>query len=119
MNHYQLKCHVAFVEKHLHVLIRRMLDPDVMIRTAFRNVLPEIPDIYFDAMVSFLESIVDTGAGDHHTINKLLPMNPQEVHSTNGRLTAPPIFYSCRYGHLDVGMVLLQFGKNINNAKYQ
>jgi len=61
MNHYQLKRHRAFVEKHLQVLIRGMGDPDVMIRTAFRNVLPEIPDIYFDALVNFLESIVDTG----------------------------------------------------------
>lgn len=61
MNHCQLKRHRAFVERHLHVLIRGMGDPDIMIRMAFRNVLPQIPDIYFDALVSFLQSIVDTG----------------------------------------------------------
>jgi len=52
--------------------------------------------------------------GDHNTVSKLLSMDPQEVHSTYGRLTVPPIFYSCRCGHLDVCLVLLHFGASIN-----
>ena len=61
MNRFQLKRHSVFVGKQLQVLIRGIGDPDVMIRTAFRNLLPNIPDIYFDTLVPFLESIVTTG----------------------------------------------------------
>ena len=61
MNLYQLKMHHAFVEKHLHVLIRGLGDPEIIVRVAFRNVLPDVPDIYFTALVPFLESIVTTG----------------------------------------------------------
>jgi hypothetical protein len=61
MNVYQLKMHHALVEKHLHLLIRGLGDPEIIVRVAFRNVLPDIPDIYFNALVPFLESVVTTG----------------------------------------------------------
>lgn len=52
--------------------------------------------------------------GDHHTVRKILRNDPSQVHSTNGRLTVPPIFYACRYGHLKTCQVLLDFGANIH-----
>ena len=53
-------------------------------------------------------------SGDHHTVRKVLLNDPSQVHSTNGRLTVPPIFYACRYGHLKVCEVLLNFGANLH-----
>ena len=52
--------------------------------------------------------------GDHHTVRKILLNDPNQVHSTNGRLTVPPIFYACRYGHLKVCETLLNFGANLH-----
>lgn len=52
--------------------------------------------------------------GDFFTVRKILLTDPSQVHSTNGRLTVPPIFYACRYGHLKVCEVLLNFGANLH-----
>ena len=53
-------------------------------------------------------------SGDHFTVRKILLTDPSQVHLTNGRLTVPPIFYACRYGHLKVCEVLLNFGANLH-----
>ena len=53
--------------------------------------------------------------GDHFTVRKLLEEDPSKVHSTNGRLTVPPLFYACRYGHLKVCQVLLEFRANLHH----
>lgn len=47
--------------------------------------------------------------GDHFTVRKLLRDCPEKVHSRNGRLTVPPLYYACRYGHLNVCQVLYEY----------
>lgn len=52
--------------------------------------------------------------GDHYTVRKILGLDPTKVHSTNGRMTVPPLFYACRSGHVKVCQVLLQYGADVN-----
>lgn len=52
--------------------------------------------------------------GDHYTVRKLLQMDPANAHATNGRLTVPPLFYACRYGHLKVAKVLVEFNADVH-----
>ena len=53
-------------------------------------------------------------SGDFHTVRKILLDDPSQVHSTNGRLTVPPIFYASRYGHLKTCETLFNFGANLH-----
>lgn len=52
--------------------------------------------------------------GDHFTVLKMVRLDPSQVHATNGRLTVPPLFYACRYGHLKVCHVLIEFGADVH-----
>lgn len=55
--------------------------------------------------------------GDHHTIQLILEENASEVHATNGRMCAPPLFYASRFGHLRACEVLIRYGANVNDRK--
>ncbi len=52
--------------------------------------------------------------GDHDAVRQILQHTPHKVHSTNGRLTVPPLFHAARYGHLRVCEVLVAHGADVN-----
>lgn len=52
--------------------------------------------------------------GDHFTVADILEEDPTQVHSTNGRISATPIYYATRHGHFRVVEVLLKYGALVN-----
>lgn len=55
--------------------------------------------------------------GDHYSVTNILNHSPSKVHSLDGRLAVPPLFYACRYGHLMVCRVLLDRGADIDFSR--
>lgn len=55
--------------------------------------------------------------GDHFTVATILKQDPQKVHCLNGRLSVPPLFYACRYGHTRVCQILIDGGADIHYSR--
>ena len=55
--------------------------------------------------------------GDHFTVSKILNQDPSKVHMLDGRLSVPPLFYACRYGHMRVCQLLIASGANIHFSR--
>lgn len=51
--------------------------------------------------------------GDHYSVANILYHSPSKVHCLDGRLSVPPLFYACRYGHVKVCRVLLDADADI------
>lgn len=65
--------------------------------------------------MDFAETIhLQCGVGDYLAVAKILEEDPDKAHTTNGRLTVPPLFYATRYGHLHVCQVLVAYGADVN-----
>lgn len=59
----ELRKHGAFVARHVHTLIECISpdQPDVHLRVAWRQLLPRLPEVLFDACVPVLHDIIGSG----------------------------------------------------------
>lgn len=55
--------------------------------------------------------------GDHFTVTNILKNDVSKVHCLDGRLSVPPLFYACRYGHLKVCEVLIDSGADVRYSR--